>query len=107
MKTYKESPVNENYAFAEKRVKRIKGFYTHLLIYAVINLAALIAVYFEVKTVSDFWKLKNFWMLLSWGVGLAAHAVSVFGPHVLFGPKWEERKIRQIIEKERKSQHWE
>ncbi|AWI26049.1 2TM domain-containing protein [Flavobacterium pallidum] len=104
---YSDSLVDENYAYAEKKVKRIKGFYVHFFVYIVINLAALAAVYYEVKTSADFWKLKNFWMALSWGIGLAAHALSVFGPHLLFGPKWEENKIRQIIDKERKSQNWE
>jgi 2TM domain-containing protein len=98
---------NQNYMYAEKRVKRMKGFYVHLFVYVIINSIALVTVYNQAKTSSDFWKPQTFWMTLSWGLGLAAHGISVFGTHYLFSRKWEEDKIRKIIDKERKQQNWE
>ena len=38
------------------------------------------------------------WPALGWGVGIAFHAISVFG----IGKSWEERKIRELMEKDEK-----
>ena len=42
-----------------------------------------------------------FWPLLGWGIGIVAHATSVFGVFGIFGPEWEKRKIREIMEREK------
>ncbi len=98
---------DENYIYAERKVKRIKGFYTHLSVYVIINGIALVNAYRRSKSSEDFWEPDTFWMLFSWGVGLTAHWISVFSPHFLFSKKWEEERIRKIIDKERKTQNWE
>lgn len=98
---------DDNYMYAERKVKRIKGFYVHFSVYVIINTIALVTAYRHSKTSADFWELDTFWMLLSWGIGLAAHGISVFAPHFLFSKKWEEERIRKIIDKERKTQNWE
>jgi hypothetical protein len=33
--------------------------------------------------------------LLAWGIGLAVHAFTVFGPSRIRGQDWEDRKIRE------------
>jgi hypothetical protein len=41
--------------------------------------------------------------MLGWGLGLTFHAFRVFG----YGSSWEERKIKEILEKESpKNQQW-
>ena len=44
------------------------------------------------------------WPLMGWGIGFAFHALSVFvfypGIGTGFGADWEERKIKEIMEKE-------
>jgi len=40
-----------------------------------------------------------------WGIGLAFHAYGVFGKHLLFSKDWEERKIKEFMEKD-KVDHW-
>lgn len=94
------------YQEALKRVKKIKGFYTHLVVYVVINIAILIANY--PKNINDetFWRWETFSTPLFWGIGLAAHALTVFLPSVLLGKNWEERKINELMEKE-KNNKWE
>jgi hypothetical protein len=42
-----------------------------------------------------------YWPLLGWGIGLAAHGLSVFGLEGFWGPDWEERKIKEMIDKRR------
>jgi hypothetical protein len=40
-----------------------------------------------------------YWPLLGWGIALFVHALSVFGFGPAFGADWEERKIREHMEK--------
>ncbi|WP_298153174.1 2TM domain-containing protein [Flavobacterium sp.] len=98
---------DDDYIYAEKRVKKIKGFYTHVFVYVFINVIALVFSYYKAKNSADFWKLQTFWMAFSWGIGLVAHGLSVFGFNYFFSREWEERKIRKIIEEEKKRQNWE
>jgi hypothetical protein len=44
-----------------------------------------------------YWDFKWFWFaLLGWGIGLAAHGLTVFG----FGSTWEKHKIRKLMEED-------
>ena len=99
--------LNENeikYQEAAKRVKRIKGFYSHALVYLVIN-TMLFIVNVQSSTES-MWHWKNFATALFWGIGLLAHAMSVFMPGIILGKNWEEKKIKELMEKE-KNNKWE
>jgi hypothetical protein len=98
---------NEDYNIAYKRVKRIKGFYVHLLIYIFVNGFYLVANHKEVFDPNKlFWRWETFSTALCWGIGLISHGVSVFGRNIFFNKEWEERKIREFIEKD-ESKKWE
>lgn len=86
----------ECYERARKRVEEIKGFYIHLLVYVLVNLGL-----FLVNILSSPHGLWFYWPLLGWGVGVVAHGISVFGLRGVLGPEWEERKIREIMDKQR------
>jgi hypothetical protein len=81
------------YERARKRVEEIKGFYTHLLIYVLVNAGLLL-----INLVTDRGDWWFFYPLFGWGIGIVAHAVSVFG---IWGFAWEERKIKAIMDRER------
>jgi hypothetical protein len=100
--------VNEKikYESAKNRVKKIKEFYIHLLVYLVINIFLLVVRYQNLEATASFFEWKNFTTLFFWGIGLFAHAASVFGPDLLLGKNWEERKIREFMDKE-KNNNWE
>jgi hypothetical protein len=85
------------YERARKRVEEIKGFYVHLGIYLIVN-----SMLFAINMLSDSGSLWFYWPLLGWGIGLGAHAFSVFAMGGFFGAEWEERKIRSLLEKERR-----
>ncbi|HEY9184631.1 MAG TPA: 2TM domain-containing protein [Salegentibacter sp.] len=101
--------INKNslqYKNAQKRVKDIKGFYVHLLVYLFINIAIFIVSTRDegfINGLSDIW---NYSTAFFWGIGLFAHWASVFGPNVLLGKDWEERKIKELMDKE-KNKTWE
>lgn len=94
------------YDQALKRVKRIKGFYTHALVYVAINIAIVIANYQTLDANESFFSLKIFSTPVFWGIGLLAHGLSVFMPTMLLGKDWEERKIKELMEKQKNSK-WE
>ena len=91
---------------ALKRVKRIKGLYTHALVYVVINIMVIILNIQNLEVGENYFQFKNFQTLLFWGIGLLAHGLSVFLPNIILGSNWEERKIKEIMDKEKKH-NWE
>jgi 2TM domain len=94
------------YQEALKRVKKVKGFYTHLIVFIVINIMIFIVKYQELEVNENFLQFKTFFTFLCWGVGLFAHGLSVFLPSMVLGRDWEERKIKQLMEKD-KNNKWE
>ena len=86
---------NIRYQKAMKKVEGIKWFYIHLGLYVLINLALLLV---NILTSPD--DLWFYWVLLFWGIGLVAHAVITFGSVRVLGDEWEERKIRELMDKE-------
>lgn len=98
METVKEQ-YNEQDAYyrAKKRVEEIKGFYGNLLSYCLV-IPFLIFINYKTS-----WGFQWFWFpMLGWGMGLIFHAFGVFG----YGKSWEERKIQEILEKEKQQKNW-
>lgn len=94
------------YDNALKLVKKIKGFYTHLLVYVVINTMIVIVNIQNLDANENNFQMQNFATAFFWGIGLLAHGLSVFGPNIFLGKNWEERKIKELMEKE-KIAKWE
>jgi hypothetical protein len=83
---------NENLAYrkAKERVEKLKGFYGNLISYCCV---IPFLIFINLKTGGFQW----FWFpMLGWGMGLTFHALETFG----YGKNWEERKIREILNKE-------
>ena len=89
------------YESALKKVKRIKGFYTHLLVYIVINIMIIIVNIQELDKGESYFQFKIFSTVFFWGIGLVAHGLSVFGPDIFLGSNWEEQKIKELMDKEK------
>ncbi|SMO37019.1 2TM domain-containing protein [Saccharicrinis carchari] len=83
------------YQEAKKRAEEIRGFYHHLVSYIVVN--TILVIMNLVWTPEYLWFI---WTTLGWGVGIIFHAVSVYGN--LWGKAWEERKIREIMDKDKR-----
>jgi len=89
------------YLEAKKRVKKLKGFYIHLTIYILVNLLIVFINIQNLKPGESYFKFENFVTLFFWGIGLLAHGLSVFVPQFVLGKNWEERKIRELMDKEK------
>ncbi len=81
------------YERAQKRVKDLKSFYGNLTSYCII-IPFLIII--NLMTSPD--EIWFYYPMLGWGIGIVAHGMSVFA----VGKKWEEKKIKQILEKQNK-----
>lgn len=81
------------YLRAKKRVDNLKSFYGSLVAYCII---IPFLIFINLRTSSGFhW---FYFPMFGWGLGLAIQAFSIFG----IGGNWEERKIKEIMEKNRK-----
>jgi len=86
---------SERYFRAEKRVKEIKGFYIHLIVYCLIISAI---IFINLRYTPQF---HLFWFsALGWGLGLFFHWLGIFGFQLIgLGKDWEDRKIKEFMNK--------
>lgn len=95
-----------SYMRAKKRVKEIKGFYVHLIVYIIINLfVSGVIIFGLMKSGNNFSEtITNFGVYSTWvfwGIGMFFHWLGVFGFRSLgFGKDWEERKIKEMMNKD-------
>ena len=85
----------KRYKLAKKRVEKLKVFYLHLGIYI-----ASIPFFIYLNYVSNVNFPWAFFPIFGWGIGVLNHASEAFNYSPFFGKKWEERKIRELMEKE-------
>ncbi|MED1114186.1 2TM domain-containing protein [Bacillus paramycoides] len=86
---------DEVYLRAKKRMENLKAFYIHLTVYILVNL-----MLFLINVSSDSSKLWFLYPLGGWGIGLLIHGLTTF-PFGIFGKEWEERKIKEYMEKDK------
>lgn len=84
----------ERYERARKRVKELREFYVSLAVYVVVMIALTIVDY------SDRGNWWVYWPAMGWGLFVVLHAFRVFGT----GGKWEERKIKELVEREEREE---
>lgn len=90
------------YYDAQKKVKKIKEFYEHLTVYLLVNPIVIVV---NVMTSPGY--LWFIWCLMGWGMAVILHGLKVFSFPPFFNKKWEEKKIREILEKEKNKKTWE
>jgi len=87
---------NKKYDKAKKRVEEIRSFYSHLFVYVVVNVGL-----FLLNIITSPRSLWFYWVLIGWGIGLAIHALNIFGTEKILGKDWEEKKIKELMEKDK------
>ena len=98
METYSYNTTeNTRLLEAQKKVKRIKGFYIHAIVYVCVNVLIIFGNYYE--SGRDLFHFDTYATAFFWGIGLLAHGLSVFGADWIFGKDWEERKIQEYLKK--------
>ncbi|MCX7863131.1 MAG: 2TM domain-containing protein [Bacteroidales bacterium] len=85
----------EKYKQARQHIAELKSFYVHLIWYVMANIFLVI---YNLATVPE--NLWFFWVILFWLVGLFCHAYAVFFKGSIFGKRWEDKKLQELINKE-------
>jgi 2TM domain len=84
------------YHRARRRARQIRAFYLHAAVFVAVNI--LLHVINFVAASKVYWA---FWPLFGWGIGLLAHGVATFHWMPFVGKEWEERKIRELMDRDR------
>jgi len=89
---------NERYKKAQARVRRIRGFYSSVITFVLVNLLLLI-----INLITNPHRLWFWWVTVIWGIVLIIQAINIFTikDHFL-GEEWEQKKIRDLMEKDKK-----
>lgn len=88
----------ERYFKARKKVEEIKGFYGNLISFTVVNIGL-----FALNMFTSPKHLWFYWPLLWWGIGVIFHGLKVFNIMPFFGKDWEQKKIKEFMDKENES----
>lgn len=97
----------ELHQMATKKVVKLKAFHSHAFIYAIGVVIYILKEYFGAPF--NFFPIQyiNCFVMCIWTTAFLISAIEIFATHKIFGDKWEERKVKSILEKETKKQKWE
>ena len=89
----------ERYERAKRKAGNIRGFYFNLMCYCIV-IPGL--VFINLMYTPDYhW---FYFSMFGWGIGLCFHAMEAFGYNPFLGKDWEERKIKELLEKDKAKQ---
>jgi hypothetical protein len=95
----------QKYFRAKAKVDKLRGFYSHFIVYILVNL--FITIMKVRRNINNgetfeeaFYDFNTGALCLFWGIGIAFHAFSVFGFDYFLGKNWEDEKLEQFIKDE-------
>jgi hypothetical protein len=93
---------NNNYVKAARKVEKLKEFYKSLVSYC---LVIPFLIFINLRFSPGFhW----FWFpIFGWGIGLVFHFLEVNNYNIFLGSNWEERKIKEMMDKENQSKKYQ
>lgn len=95
VKVTQESYISgKKYDRAKKHVEELKGFYIHFAIYLIM---VPVFIFLNFKSQGFPWA---FFPIVGWGAGVSGHAMEVFNYNPFLGKNWEEKKIRDLMNKD-------
>ncbi|WP_353779407.1 2TM domain-containing protein [Winogradskyella sp. 3972H.M.0a.05] len=111
MMNTKESYRDEGIYFrARHRVERVRKYYTHLIIFLVVNI--IISTGKVIRNLNNgetfeeaFFDFNTFSVWIVWGLIIIIHTIAVFGFPLILGKNWEERKLKQFMDEDQ-SKDW-
>ncbi len=116
MNDYNEEKAYEK---AKKRLDEEKGFYSHLAVYIVINIALFffmskLIIFVDANNDDPGFRNWKFWNTILtpiiWGIALLGHGLWVFREKFflkkffkksIFSKDWEKRKIKELMDKDK------
>lgn len=86
---------DKRYQKAKERVEAIKGFYGNLTAYCIV---IPFLVWLNFRTTSFPWAI---FPAMGWGFGVLMHGMEAYGYNPLWGKRWEEKKIKELMDDEK------
>lgn len=90
-----------SYDRARKRIDTLKDFYRHILTFITVNVLTYIAGLIGFGLHPAVWVNCLIGTLLVGAIILLAHVAVVFGPDLIYKKGWEQRKMHDLIEREK------
>jgi len=94
MQTQENYIEDKRYLKAKEKVEKMKGFYANVISYIIV---IPFLAFLNYRTTSFPWII---FPVLGWGFGLVMHGMETYGYNPLLGKDWEERKIREFMDKD-------
>jgi hypothetical protein len=92
---YQDNLENSKYVKAVERVEKLKEFYQNVASYCII---IPFLIFINLRFSPQFYW---FWFpAFGWGIGLFFHFLEVNNYNIFLGRNWEERKIKELMDKE-------
>lgn len=85
----------KKYSLAKEQVEKLKGFYIHFGIYLL-----FVPVFIWLNYISNAGFPWAIFPIGGWGFGVLSHAAETFNYNPFFGKDWEERKIKDLMDKD-------
>ncbi|MBU3012588.1 2TM domain-containing protein [Polaribacter vadi] len=98
---YTDDLENNKYVKAVERVEKLKEFYQNLASYCIV---IPFLIFINLRFSPGFhW----FWFpIFGWGMGLAFHFLEVNNYNIFLGSNWEDKKIKELMDKENKHKEY-
>lgn len=92
---------------AKKKVKKRKDFYIHLFIYAIGITFWFLKEYTDLPV--NFFPIRyiNCFVMGIWTVVIVFQAIDFFISEIIFGKRWEDKKVKDLLEDQSEKQTWE
>lgn len=94
METQEHYIEEKRYTKAKERVRAIKDFYGNVLAYCIV---IPFLWWLNFRTTDFLWAI---FPSIGWGFGVLVHGMEAYGYNPLWGKRWEERKIKELMEKD-------
>jgi len=79
---------------AQRHARNLRGFYTHALVYILVNAGLL-----GLSLLASPGRYSFGFAAAGWGIGVVIHGISVFASGAWLGSEWEARKVREYLQR--------
>jgi len=84
----------KKYVRAKEHVEKLKGFYIHFAIYLMM---LPVFIFLNFRSTGFPWAI---FPIVGWGFGIAGHAMETFDYNPFLGKDWEEKKMKELMDKD-------
>ncbi|WP_316633588.1 2TM domain-containing protein [uncultured Flavobacterium sp.] len=92
---------------ASRKVVKLRSFYIHTFFYSIGLILFILKDYFGLPLNVFPVRYLNSLVMIVWTTAFLVSAVEMFASFKILGKEWEERKLKNILEKKDKKQKWE